>query len=183
MAGLFQNVKGEDSYEQYFEDGTKIASGGFGVVSPVINRKTGKVVAAIKRTNLENRDERLVDYSRKEASLFHPVGLNKFKNVTDFLKIEMMQGFCHRNIARLFASYTENNGLKVVTIMEMCQTDLKMYVESRKYVPLPADTVLDWCSQMVCGLKYLHDKGIIHRDLKPAVNLTKINLKKKHFFK
>ena len=83
----------------------------------------------------------------------------------------MMQSFCHRNIARLFTSYTDSNGLKFITIMEMCHGDLKMYIESRNYVPLPVDTILDWCSQMACGLKYLHDKGIIHRDLKPAVNV------------
>ena len=82
----------------------------------------------------------------------------------------MNQNLCHRNIARVFASYTDNNGLKVVTIMEMCQTDLQKYIKSRKHVPLPADTILNWCSQMVYGLKYLHDKGIIHRDIKPAVN-------------
>ena len=83
----------------------------------------------------------------------------------------MMENFCHRNIARLFASYTDESGWKFVTIMEMCQGDLQMYIDKRNQVPLPVDTILDWCSQMACGLKYLHDKGIIHRDLKPAVNL------------
>ena len=67
MANFFFNVRGEDFYRRHFEDGAEIASGGFGVVYPVINRDTGKVVAAIKRTNLEGRGERLKDYSRKEV--------------------------------------------------------------------------------------------------------------------
>ena len=50
-------IKRPDFYQRHFEDGAEIASGGFGVVYPVIHRDTGKVVAAIKRTNLEGRGE------------------------------------------------------------------------------------------------------------------------------
>ena len=77
MAGLFHEVRSEDSYQKHFKDGTKIAEGGFGVVSPVINLVTGKVVAAIKRTDLEGRDQRYVDYSRKEVCSLSNFPLNQ----------------------------------------------------------------------------------------------------------
>ena len=74
MAGLFQKVKNEDSYQKYFKDGEKFAKGGFGLVYPVINRETGKVIAAIKRVDLEGRDKKFVAYSRREVCL-----LDKFE--------------------------------------------------------------------------------------------------------
>ena len=87
-----------------------------------------------------------------------------------------MKSFCHRNIARLFASYYENK--TIVTIMEVCQSDLRMFIHGRNKVPLPVDTILSFSCQMLCGLNYLHERNIVHRDIKPAVNFFHLSFLK-----
>ena len=83
-----------------------------------------------------------------------------------------MKEFCHRNVARLYASFKFDNDTKLATVIEICQTDLQKLIDQRiGQRPFPLETVMKWCSQMLCGLKYLHGKSIIHRDIKPAVKL------------
>ena len=81
-----------------------------------------------------------------------------------------MKEFCHRNVARLYASFKFESDTKLATVMEICQTDLQKLIEKRiGQDPFPLETVMKWCSQMLCGLKYLHGKNVIHRDIKPEV--------------
>ena len=150
MTSILQTIDSAAKFQKLFDKGNPIASGAFGVVSKVVYRKTGLVVAAIKLTDLSKLDRSLHRYSHQE--------------------IEMMKKFRHRNVATLFASYCDGNQL--VSILELCQCDLNELIKQRRNKqPLPTDQVLDYCSQMLHGLEYLHARGVIHRDLKPTVTI------------
>ena len=84
-----------------------------------------------------------------------------------------MKKICHQNIARILTSFTTNDGLECVTVMELGQSNLRNFFESqnknKQKRPLPFETVLDFTCQMLCGLKHLHDNQIIHGNLIPRV--------------
>ena len=79
-----------------------------------------------------------------------------------------MKNLCHRNVVKVFTSFFSTNGTQIITILEICETDLGKCISKQKE-PFPYNTVIDWCCQIFCGLLYLHEKNIIHRDLKPEV--------------
>ena len=85
-----------------------------------------------------------------------------------------MKGLYHRNVVDLYSSFYSNDGLELVSIMELCDHDLQYCIKMRENVLFPYEILIDYSCQILCGLKYLHDNKIIHRDIKPAV--------KKHFF-
>ena len=80
-----------------------------------------------------------------------------------------MKSFSHRNIVKLYTSFMSDDESTLFTVMEICEMDLQNFIRERNHVPLPYEIVIDWCCQLLCGLKYLHDKTVIHRDIKPAV--------------
>ena len=81
-----------------------------------------------------------------------------------------MEQFSHRNIVKLYSSFAINDGLELFVVMELCQFDLEKFVQDRNGVRFPIDTVLDFCCQLLSGIKYLHSRNTIHRDIKPAVS-------------
>ena len=86
----------------------------------------------------------------------------------DFGQIEMMKGFCHRNVAQLYSSFITKT--HVVSVMEICQSDLYKCITNRRPDLFPLETIISWCCQIFCGLRYLHKINVIHRDIKPAVS-------------
>ena len=82
-----------------------------------------------------------------------------------------MEQFSHRHIVKLYSTFCINNGLEIFVIMELCQSDLAKMVGARNGVRFPIETVLQFCCQILSGVKYLHSKDIIHRDIKPPVKI------------
>ena len=82
-----------------------------------------------------------------------------------------MEQFSHRHIVKLYSTFCINNGLEIFVIMELCQSDLAKMVGARNGVQFPIETVLQFCCQILSGVKYLHSKDIIHRDIKPPVKI------------
>ena len=82
-----------------------------------------------------------------------------------------MEKFSHRNIVKLFTSFSFNDDSDIFIIMEKCDKDLNKLVQDRNGVKIPIETVLDYCCQILSGVKYMHSSNIIHRDIKPQVIL------------
>ena len=53
MSRFFQTINSETEFRKYLKNGNKIAKGAFGKVYEGVNRETGKVVAAVKRCELD----------------------------------------------------------------------------------------------------------------------------------
>ena len=80
-----------------------------------------------------------------------------------------MKQFSHQNVVKLYGNFIARNETVVSTIMEICQCDLKKFIEKRNNLPLPLDTLLNWACQILCGVKYIHKNDVIHRDIKLEV--------------
>ena len=87
-----------------------------------------------------------------------------------------MKDLSHRNIAKLYCSFENEEKTKFYSVMEFCQRNLQQCINNRNKRPFPADQVLRWSSQILCGLKHLHSHQpypIVHRDIKPEVDQIK----------
>ena len=51
---LLRSIENETSFSEVFQNGDEIERGAFGVIYKVVNRASGKPVAAIKWVNLRN---------------------------------------------------------------------------------------------------------------------------------
>ena len=123
--------------------GRVLGKGTFGKVNLAVHKLSGKLVA-IKSlhknylTNLKNNE--------------------RFKN-----EIEILRNLKHRNILRLYETFSTENYL--VLVMELCSGgDLLSYVRKRRKVPEELAKIT--FRQIIDGLKYCHSKGIIHCDIK-----------------
>lgn len=72
----------------------------------------------------------------------------------------------HKNILQCFHIHQEEEYIKIA--LELCQSNLKDWVSTKGECIRPAVIhPLKICSQIIAGIKYLHDHNIVHRDLKP----------------
>ena len=134
-------VKFSDLYEMK----QVIGKGKFGVVNLGIHKKTGQQVA-IKIMNKENiktlEDKELVRIEIGILKLCH-----------------------HPNIVRLL-DHLENNNYIFIVMEYIEGGTLRQYFKKRKF-NFSERQATNIMSQIVSGIKYLHQYGIVHRDLKP----------------
>lgn len=76
----------------------------------------------------------------------------------------IMESIQHNNLPDIY-EVLEYNGLAVIVMEFIDGVTLK---ELLKQGSLPADTVIDYATQIAHGLQGVHEAGIMHRDLKPA---------------
>ena len=57
--------------------------------------------------------------------------------------------------------------------MELCDGNLKDFIDQNKGKKIPEKDILYIISQICSALTYIHDKGIVHRDIKPENILFK----------
>eukprot|EP00755_Sulcionema_specki_P014395 Sspe_Gene.916::Locus_310_Transcript_1_4_Confidence_0.429_Length_1878::g.916::m.916/K08857/NEK1_4_5; NIMA (never in mitosis gene a)-related kinase 1/4/5 len=90
---------------------------------------------------------------------------------------DMLHRLKHRNIVRFVDAFWEGSGSRraLVIITEFCDGgDLRSLLPIDRPSPIPSSTIKNLFSQVLDGIRYLHDRNIIHRDLKPEnIFLTK----------
>ena len=62
--------------------------------------------------------------------------------------------------------------LLLIELLIIINYKFKLYLKSdlemtMKEEEITKENIFEWTIQILCGLRYLHNKGIIHRDLKP----------------
>ena len=80
-----------------------------------------------------------------------------------------MKQVSHRNIVEFYTSYYSDDHKEFITIMELCECDLATIIFKQDGKLFEYDQLITWCCEILCGLRYLHQKRIIHRDIKPDV--------------
>ena len=81
-----------------------------------------------------------------------------------------MKNLRHRNLVEIYSIFYTDDGSQLVTLMELCSGDLLQCIERRDQIPFPYETLMDYCCQILSGLKFLHHKDIIHGGIKPQVH-------------
>ena len=76
----------------------------------------------------------------------------------------------HNHITKIYSSF-ETPSKKIVTIMEICDSDLEKELRNR-ISPFSDEHVLRWSAQLISAMAYLAKMNVIHRDLKPAVSVS-----------
>ncbi|KPA77920.1 protein kinase putative (CRK) [Leptomonas pyrrhocoris] len=123
----------------------KLGEGTYGSVYKGTEIQTGRVVA-FKRMVVTSDDEGIPGAAIREICL--------------------LKELRHNNVVELFEVLFEPP--KITMIFELCDCDLKRYMESRPQRLLDADTeVRPILKQIFLGLEYLHGRCVVHRDMKP----------------
>lgn len=91
---------------------------------------------------------------------------------------KILELFNHPNIIRFREVYKTKSGQLCIVMDYADGGDLSMQIQNAKkdQRPFTENQILDWFTQIVIGLKHVHERKILHRDLK-AQNIF---LTKKH---
>ncbi|KAL3919108.1 MAG: hypothetical protein SGPRY_005752 [Prymnesium sp.] len=143
-------VNDMSAFYRMYKTCRRLGSGGFGVVFMAINRQTGDKVAVKK---LNSRDMRLGDIHREA---------------------EVLRALVHPNIVQVIDIYWNDEKFNFFLVEELqLGKELFQWVAARSPGPKKgqlgssrhAGRVV---SQLLCGLRHLHERGVIHRDIKPS---------------
>nr|Q01917.1 RecName: Full=Cyclin-dependent kinase 2 homolog; AltName: Full=Cell division control protein 2 homolog; AltName: Full=cdc2-related kinase 2 [Crithidia fasciculata]CAA78133.1 cdc2 gene homologue [Crithidia fasciculata] len=123
----------------------KLGEGTYGMVYKGTEIQTGRVVA-FKRMVVTSDDEGIPGAAIREICL--------------------LKELRHNNVVELFEVLFDPP--KITMIFELCDCDLKRYMESRPQRLLDANTEMrPILKQIFLGLEYLHGRCVVHRDMKP----------------
>ena len=166
MDHLLRKTSTEVLFKSHFNRGEMIGNGAIGSIFKVIHADTGIEVAAAKQASTTKFN---VKRRTEEEVLFHKYKFYSFNKNSVFFKIKLMKRLRHHNVVTFYSSFYTDDGLAIISLLELCDHDLQHCIKMRNNVPFPYETLIDYSCQILCGLKYLHDNKIIHRDIKPAV--------------
>lgn len=128
-----------------FKQLVKLGEGTYGSVYKGTEINTGKVVA-FKRMVVQSADEGVPGAAIREICL--------------------LKELRHNNVVDLFEVLFEPP--KITMIFELCDYDLRRYMDSRPGRSLDVKTeVRPILKQIFLGLDYLHRNNVVHRDMKP----------------
>ena len=78
---------------------------------------------------------------------------------------KLLSALHHPNIVTCYESFTERGRLCIV--MDFCSGgDLYQRLKAQRGAPLQEAQITDWFTQLLLGLKHVHDRKVLHRDLK-----------------
>lgn len=87
---------------------------------------------------------------------------------TAYQEIQILLDVIHINVARMYAFDFHNN--KAVLVIEYCNGG---NLNDRLNKPTTDEIKVQWMTQLLFAIQYLHKKKIVHRDLKPENVLLK----------
>mmetsp|Transcript_4072 Transcript_4072/g.6301 ORF Transcript_4072/g.6301 Transcript_4072/m.6301 type:complete len:714 (+) Transcript_4072:125-2266(+) len=95
------------------------------------------------------------------------------------LEVRLLSNLRHPNIVSYHESFLGKNG-ELCIVMAFCEGgDLYTRIQNAKNTYFKEEQIIDWFSQMVLALQYIHEKRILHRDLKTQnIFLTEKNVVK-----
>ena len=131
---------------QDYEIGPKIESGTYASVYRARCRLSNQLVA-VKKIDCE---------------LMRAAGPDTMERIQR--EVEVHSRLSHRSIVRLLSTFKD--GKHVYLVMELCDAALDHYLKTR--VRLEEPEARELFSQLLDGVRYLHDHNIMHRDLKLA---------------
>ncbi|XP_053550786.1 membrane-associated tyrosine- and threonine-specific cdc2-inhibitory kinase [Bombina bombina] len=144
-SALYDQSKGETFFKQCFQSICKLGRGSFGEVYKVRSREDG-CLYAVKRSVSPFRGES--DRHRKLQEV------RKHERVGE-----------HPNCLRFVRAWEEKRMLYLQT--ELCAKSLQQYSEEIGG-SLPPRQIWNVTSDLLRGLKHLHDRNLLHLDIKPA---------------
>eukprot|EP00834_Sanchytrium_tribonematis_P006318 NODE_455_length_7230_cov_0.733277.p2 type:complete len:782 gc:universal NODE_455_length_7230_cov_0.733277:3839-6184(+) len=128
--------------------GDLLGKGAFGSVYKGLNLSTGEIVA-IKQIRLTNTPK---------------AQLNSM-----MMEIDLLKKLNHKHIVRYIGFFKTKEHLNI--LIEFCESGSLIHL-LKKFGHFTEKLVGMYTSQVLEGLKYLHDQGVIHRDIKAANLLT-----------
>ncbi len=126
-----------------------IGQGAYGTVYEVIDKRTGRFMAA-KRISFG----RIEDPQKKQQAIDEVIK-----------EIELMKGLSHENIVRYIDVEVRKDSLYIF-LEYVPKGSLASMLSNCG--PLPESTVRNYTRQILQGLQYLHNQNIVHRDIKSA---------------
>ncbi|KAL1525167.1 hypothetical protein AB1Y20_020038 [Prymnesium parvum] len=134
------------AFGRAYKVGRRIGAGGFGTVLLAVERATGERVAV---KQLSSRDMTMGDIHRE---------------------VEVLRALDHPNIVRVIDIFWNEDKSHVFLVEELqLGKELFQWVRAlgggRRLRPHLAARLV---SELLCGMRHLHERGVIHRDIKPS---------------
>ena len=129
-----------------WKKGELIGAGAYGRVYIGLNEQTGGLMA-VKEVRYSPEDTEEVESLRNE--------------------IELMRSLAHENIVRYIGTQVDPSQ-RVLNIFTEWVPGGSIHALVKKFGRLADSVIQKYTSQMLAGLKYLHDKKVVHRDIKGA---------------